>query len=215
MKIRSTTHRLAHLSVIFSILAAAVLIFVTGCETQKTQYSGNPGMPPQNTNDIILREADVVSVVFPGAENLNTGQAIRRDGKITLPEVGEVVAVGKTPVSLQKELVDLYAKQLVSSKEIRVSVQAAPFPVFVTGAVARPGKISSDHPMTVLEAIMESGGFDYDRANMKAIRIIRTINKKTYNYKVNLKGVVNGSQLDIFYVQPQDIIFVPSKITWF
>jgi polysaccharide biosynthesis/export protein len=214
MKIKSTTHRLAHLSIACSILAAAVLIFATGCQTQK-RYTGNPTMPGQSTNDIVLREADVVGVTFPGAENLNTAQAIRRDGKITLPEVGEVVAVGKTPIALQNELVGLYTKQLVSSKEIRVTVQAAPFPVYVNGAVARPGKITSDHPMTVLEAIMEAGGFDYDRANMKSIRIIRNVNKKTFNYKVNLKGVVNGSQLDIFYVQPEDIIIVPSKITWF
>jgi polysaccharide export outer membrane protein len=197
------------------MLAATVLIFVTGCETQRSQYTGNPGMPAQSTNDIVLREADVVSIVFPGAENLNTAQTIRRDGKITLPDLGEIVAAGKTPTMLQKELVTLYAKELVSSKDIAVTVQSSSFPVFVTGAVQRPGKVLADHPMTVLEAIMESGGFDYNRANLKAVRVIRTTDKKTRNFTVNLKGVLNGSQLDIFYLQPSDIVFVPAKITWF
>jgi polysaccharide export outer membrane protein len=172
-------------------------------------------MPAQSTNDIILREADVVNIVFPGAENLNTTQAIRRDGKITLPDLGEIVAAGKTPTGLQKELVTLYAKELVSSKDIAVTVQSSSFPVFITGAVQRPGKILSDHPITVLEAIMESGGFDYTRANMKAVRVIRTADKKTRNFTVNLKGVINGGPIDIFYLQPSDIVFVPTKITWF
>jgi hypothetical protein len=73
----------------------------------------------------------------------------------------------------------------------------------------------SDHPITVLEAVMESGGFDYMRANLKAVRVIRTTDGKTRNFKVNLKGVVNGTPLDIFYLQPSDIVFVPTKITWF
>jgi len=178
--------------------------------------SRNPTMPARGTNDIVLREADVVSVVFPGAENLNTAQAIRRDGKITLPGgVGEITAAGKTPSALQKELVTLYAKELVSSKDIVVTVQSASFPVFVTGAVQRPGKVISDHPMTVLEAIMESGGFDYLHANMKKVRIVRIQDKKTLNFTVNLKGVANGTEIDVFYLQPSDIVFVPSKIVWF
>jgi len=172
-------------------------------------------MPARGTNDIVLREADVVSIVFPGAENLNTAQAIRRDGKITLPVVGEITAAGKTPSGLQKELVTLYAKELVSSKDIVVAVQSASFPVFVTGAVQRPGKVVSDHPMTVLEAIMESGGFDYLHANMKKVRIIRAKDKETLNFTVNLKGVVNGTGIDVFYLQPSDIVYVPSKIVWF
>jgi len=36
--------------------------------------------------------------------------------------------------------------------------------------------------MTVLEAIMESGGFDYLHANMKKVRIIRAKDKETLNF---------------------------------
>ena len=212
---KPTIQRLVLLPIIFSILAATVLIFVTGCETPQGQYGGNPEMPVQGTNDVVLREADVLTITFPGAENLNTTQTIRRDGKITLPVVGEIMTAGKTPSALQKELVTLFAKELVSSKDIAVTVQSSTFPIFVTGAVQRPGKILSDHPITVLEAIMESGGFDYTRANTKTIKVIRTKDKTTHKYTVNLSGVVSGSEIDIFYLQPSDIIYVPTKIVWF
>jgi polysaccharide export outer membrane protein len=216
MKIKSTIHRFAHWPITLSMLAAAVLIFVTGCETQKPGFGGNPTLPPKDSKDIVLREADVLKIIFPGTENLNTSQTIRRDGKITLPIIGEIVAIGKTPTELEKELVDKYSKELVSSKDISVTVQSASFPIFVNGAVGHPGKVMCDHPMTVLEAIMESGGFDYTRANMKSVKVIRTQNNQTKHYTLNLKGLVNsGAPVDTFYLQPSDIVYVPSKIVWF
>jgi polysaccharide export outer membrane protein len=215
MKTKSTTHFFTHWPIAFSILAAAVLFTLTGCQTSKTHSAGNSSLPPKDSKDIVLREADVLKITFPGTENLDTIQAIRRDGKITLPMVGEMTAAGKTPVDFEKELVERYSKELVSYKDITVTVQSSTFPVFITGAVARPGKIIADHPMTVLEAIMESGGFDYQRAKMTAVKVIRTQDGKTHNYTVNLKGVINSSAIDIFYLQPNDIVYVPSKITWF
>jgi len=212
MKTKSIVHHLAQLT--FSLLAVVFLLFSVGCETNKTHFNQNPSLPAKDSKDIVLREADVLKVMFPGTVNLDTIQSIRRDGKITLPLVGEVAAAGKTPSDFEKELIDLYKDQLVSSKQISVTVQSSSFPVFITGAVQKPGKILSDHPITVLEAIMESGGFD-PRANMKAVRIIRAQDKQTKTYTVNLKGIMTGSPIDIFYLQPSDIVVVPTKITWF
>ena len=86
---------------------------------------------------------------------------------------------------------DLYAPQL-TSKEVTVEVQSSSFPVYVTGAVLRPGKISSDHPITALEAIMEAGGFDYTKANLKNVEVIRQEGNQTKNYILNLKRVMEG-----------------------
>jgi polysaccharide biosynthesis/export protein len=216
MKIKIFFHHLGQLPFSLVLIAIALAMVVTGCETAtSTRFDKNPVLPPKDSKDIILREADTVKITFPGTDSLNTSQTIRRDGKITLPIVGEVVAAGKTPAQFEQELVKLYEKELVSSKEITVTVQSASFPVFLMGAVKRPGKVTSDHPITVLEAIVESGGFE-PNANLKAVRIIRTLeDNKTKKYVVNLKGVVTGGPIDIFYLQPSDIVYVPEKITWF
>jgi polysaccharide biosynthesis/export protein len=218
MTTKSITDRLAGWPIAFSIFAAAVLALVTGCQTTtNTHPNGNAGMPTSmvSSNDVVLREADTVKVTFPGAEKLDTTQVIRRDGKITLPIIGEIVAEGKTPAELQKELAGLYSKELVSSKDISVVVVSSFFAVYVNGAVMKPGKVSSNNQLTVLEAIMEAGGFDYKTAKLKAIQVIRTENGKTHNYTVNLQGVTSGGPVDIFYLKPSDIVFVPSKIVWF
>jgi polysaccharide export outer membrane protein len=218
MKIKSITDRLVGWPIAFSIFAAAILVWVTGCQTTTTDhYNGNAGMPTSmvSSNDIVLREADALKVSFPGAEKLDTTQVIRRDGKITLPIIGEITAAGKTPVGLQKELVELYSKELVSSKDISVAVISASFTVYVNGAVMNPGKVTANHQLTVLEAIMESGGFNYKIAKLNAVKVIRTENGKTHNYTVNLQGVTSGGPVDIFYLQPLDIVFVPTKIVLF
>lgn len=217
MKTKSIVHPFAQLPFTSFIFAVMLALFAAGCGTDKTtHYSRNPIIPPKDSRDATLREADVLKVTFPGTANLDTAiQSIRRDGKITLPIIGEVVAAGKTPTQLEKELIDLYSSQLVSSKEITVSVQSSSFPVFITGAVGRPGKLMSDHPITVLEAIMESGGFDYTRAKLSKIKVIRGQDKQTKTYTINLEGFLDGTPIDAFYLEPSDIVYVPSKMVWF
>lgn len=215
MKTETIAYRLALLPVTFLILAAAFVVFVTGCGSTKTHYNQSPPNSMQSSNDVVLREADTLRIAFPGNDTLNTDVIIRRDGKITLPSIGEVVAAGKTPMVLQKELIEAYSKELVSSKDITVIVLSSTYIIYVNGAVLNPGKVVANHPLTVLEAIMEAGGFNYDRAKLSSIKVIRATEGKTQTFTLNLQGVIKGGPIDIFYVQPSDIVYVPNKITWF
>lgn len=163
---------------------------------------------------IILREGDIIKVSFPGAPNLNNTYQIRRDGKIDLSLVGECQAAGITLQALEKQILKLYEPQL-QTKEVQVSLETSLFPIYVTGAVLRPGKVNADHPLTPLEAIMEAGGFDYRRANAKAVKVIREEKGNTHQYQLNLKRVMQGEASEPFTLQPSDIIFVPERFTWF
>ena len=107
----------------------------------------------------------------------------------------------------------LYASQ-ISSKEITVQVQSSSFPVFVTGAVAKPGKILSDHPITVLEAVMEAGGPNYDTANLKAVHVDRLENGAMQHFTVNLKAMLVGTETKPFYLKPDDIVYVPESFSF-
>ena len=218
--------------------ALVLLALATGCQTQ-------PPLPPAtlqgvtNTTEIItlraalvdamkqtpqggtnateiitLREGDVLKVSFPANANLNTTQPIRRDGMISMPLIGEVKAAGKTPKQLEADLVDLYSTQLLS-KEVTVEVQSSTFPVYVTGSVLKAGRIVSDHPMTAFEAIMEAGGFDYAKANLKAVAVIRQEGDHVQKFTLNLKRVMDGKAGAPFYLKPGDTIYVPEKFTWF
>ena len=161
-----------------------------------------------------LRPGDVVKIAFPRTPTLDTVQQIRRDGKLNLYLVGEVQAANLTPTELETELLKQYSSQLVS-KEVRVTVVSSAFSVFVTGAVVRPGKLNPDRAVTVFDAIMEAGGFDTARADMKAVTVIRSDSGRTTNYKVNLQAVLDGKANEPFYLQAYDVVYVPEKFSWF
>jgi polysaccharide export outer membrane protein len=213
----------------FLALTAAVLsLAVTGCAptssdaSLRLSNSETPGWTNQvgqvaesaHSESLILREGDVLKISFPGSPNLDTTQQIRRDGKITLESVGEINAVGLSPSDLEKEISKTYGSQLVT-KEVTVAVVSSSIPVFVTGAVLRPEKVLSDHPITALEAVMEAGGFDYSKANMKDVRVIRNENGREHTYILNLKLVMEGKQVDPFFLKPYDIIYVPERFQMF
>jgi protein involved in polysaccharide export with SLBB domain len=168
----------------------------------------------QATDPLLLREGDTVRLTFPGAPNLNAVQAIRRDGKLALALVGEVQAAGLTPADLEKKLLELYGPQL-QTKELTVTLESSAFPVYVTGAVLKPGKVVSDHPLTALEAISEAGGFDMNKADLKRIRVIRNDGTKTEYFSLNLKAYIAGKNTYIFHLKPSDILFVPERFVWF
>jgi polysaccharide export outer membrane protein len=197
------------------------LVIVTGCKTE--QHASSPQIPAEVTNQIasaggtneeILQEGDSLRVSFPGAANLNTEVRVRLDGIISLPIVGEVKAAGRTPKDLEQELLKLYGPSL-QTKEVAVTVLSSALYVYVTGAVLRPGKITSDHPMNALDAIMEAGGFDYAKANLKNVRVIRRENGQTQYYLLNFKRVLHGEQDQHLELNRGDIIYVPERFAWF
>jgi len=204
-----------------TISCVALLCAVSGCKTAG-EPAGSSGTgaftqvnPPEPAKPdvIVLHEGDTVRVSFPGAPSLNAVQQIRRDGRITLPLLGEFQAAGLTPTEMEKELIKQYGPQL-QSKEVTVSVDSAAFPVYVTGAVIRPGRLTSDRPLTALEAVMDAG-VDYNRANLKSVRVVRTENGKTEYYTLDLRKVLKGESGNQFSLKPQDIVFVPEKFSWF
>jgi protein involved in polysaccharide export with SLBB domain len=134
-------------------LAALVFLLCTGCQTPNKN-------PPQLTNRTpnYLVAGDTVRISFPAAPELNQSQKIGSDGTLSLPLVGEVAAAGKTVGQLQEELARLYKSQL-QDNEVNVALDTRAVPVVVSGAVQKPGKILFERPATVLEAIMEAGGF--------------------------------------------------------
>jgi polysaccharide export outer membrane protein len=190
---------------------------LAGCQTDDfggSSQSG-PGVSKQSQNEpVTLREGDTLNISLPGSSSLDTSQQIRTDGKIVLPLVGEVTAAGKTPEALQMDLLKMYGSQ-VTAKQIVVTVESPSIPIYVTGAVLRPGPVTVNHPISALDAVMEAGGFDYTKANLRSVVVVRQEKDRTVKYKVNLKKALAGSEGEPFYLKPYDIVYVPERFTWF
>lgn len=194
------------------VLLAAMSFLFSACSSRPPS-AGVPANVPLDVQT--LSAGDVIKITFPGTPSMREEtQQIRRDGKVNLTIIGEVKATDKTPAQLEDELVKAYASQL-TSKEIKVTVISSSFAVYVGGAVMKPGKIMPERALTVLDAIMEAGGFDETRANKKTVRVIRQEGGQVKNYYVNMKEVLEGVQTEPFYLKAHDVVYVPEKISWF
>jgi protein involved in polysaccharide export with SLBB domain len=192
---------------IVGILAFLILLLCAGCETVTTETfpEKEGGQKPG-----ILAVGDVVKVTFTTAPELNQSQKIGSDGKFSLPLVGDVYAAGKSLKELQDELTTRYKSQLQSS-EVIVSLESVAIPVVVSGEVQKAGKIVFERPATVLEAVMEAGGFT-PFADLKRVSLIRLVNGEHHTQIFNLTPVLRGKPTRPTYVRAGDVIYVAQKL---
>lgn len=199
--------------ILCSVLLAVLSFAIAGCQgpPNPTNSSLNvleasiPSMPG------VLREGDVIQVMFASSTNLNAVQRIQLNGNISLQFVNNVQAAGKTPVELSKVLETAYQAHLRGVEPITVSVLSNAAAVYVTGAVLRPGRIPLERPLTVLDAIMEAGGVDHARAKLSGVTVLRVENGQRVSRRVNLKATLEGRDPSLFYLKPFDTVYVPEK----
>jgi polysaccharide biosynthesis/export protein len=186
-------------------LAAFVLLLCIGCQGPKKTPLQLTSKTPS-----YLVAGDIVKISFPSAPELNQSQKIGSDGTLSLPLVGEVSAGGKTVGQLQEELARLYKPQL-QDNEVIVTLDTRAVPVVVSGAVQKPGKIVFERPATILEAIMEAGGFTPE-ADLKKVSLIRIVKGEHETELFDLRPVLKGKPTPAIYCSGGDVIYVPEKL---
>jgi polysaccharide export outer membrane protein len=197
------------------VLILPILAILAGCQTKVPAFTDLHGLPPgpgtANYSTNKLEEGDVVSVTFQYSTNFNAVQKITLDGVLNLESVGPIKAAGKTPVELQNLLSAAY-KPLIKDDVVTVKVISTIAGVYVAGAVFHPGKVPMERPMTVLEAIMEAGGFDPTRAKLSDVTVVRVDNGKQCVCHIDVKKVLAGEDETPFYLKPFDVVHVPTKV---
>ncbi|MDZ7784570.1 MAG: polysaccharide biosynthesis/export family protein [Halioglobus sp.] len=85
----------------------------------------------------ILGPGDVLEIKFPFVQQYSATLAVGPDGRISLPLLGAVVAEGKSPGELQKELVSAYSGRLNKPIVVLNVVQTASSTVVSDGERVR------------------------------------------------------------------------------
>lgn len=156
-----------------------------------------------------LAPGDEVEIKFYYTPELNERQTIRPDGKITLQLVNDVEAKGRTPEELKTEIETLY-KPFLKEPAVSVIVRTlAEQHVFIGGEVRTPGTLPLGGNTTLLQAIMQAGGFIKESAKLSNVIVMRQTEGKWYAGTFDLRKVVKGRESDSFYLEPMDIVYVP------
>ncbi len=167
--------------------------------------------PPGPKIPVRLSPGDVIKVSYADESVPDQTQRIRRDGKVSLPLIGEVTAAGKRPIDFQNELVRHYEGQLENS-EVLVTLENGSATVIVSGFANRPGRVVFDRPTTVYQAIMEAGGVS-DYGSASNVHLTRVINGEQRTETINLRPTIHGRPTKPKYVQDGDVIYISRS--WF
>jgi polysaccharide export outer membrane protein len=156
---------------------------------------------PGDNLHVFVFETDQLSVTVP----------VRPDGKISTPLVEDMVAVGKTPSQLARDI-EVALSKYVKTPKVNVVVMSA-LSVYsqikVIGQVKEPQAMPYHEGMTVLEALLAAKGLTQFAAGNRA-KIVRTMNGKQQEIKVKLEALVNnGDMAQNVQLQPGDVLVVP------
>ncbi len=111
------------------------------------------------TGDYVLGPDDVIEISVPNHADLNAKEiTVRTDGKISFPEVGEVVAAGKTPKQLGAEIQAALEKTR-NRAEVVVTVKTANArKARAIGAVKTPGAFALKPGWRLMDLVGAAGG---------------------------------------------------------
>lgn len=101
---------------------------------------------------------DVLEIRVWADETLSTGVAVRPDGMISLPLVGDVLVAGKTAADIAEEVEGLL-KEYKASPQVDVNIsQINSYRIYILGEVQKPGMVQVRNFTTLLQAIALVGG---------------------------------------------------------
>jgi polysaccharide export outer membrane protein len=149
--------------------------------------------------------------------DLSVSVPVRPDGKISVPLIGDIVAGGKKPEQVAKEI-----KRELSSfiREPQVTVMLTQLSshdfisrIRVTGAVQNPISVPYRQGMTVLDVVLEAGGLNEFAAPNRASLYRLDKANKVQKYDIQLGQILGAGELETNYkLIPNDIITVPERV---
>lgn len=168
---------------------------------------------PSVGSNYTIGPGDVVQIFVWRNTELTVTVPVRPDGKISTPLVEDMVAVGKTPSQLARDIEKVLA-EFIRSPQVNVIV-TTPVSAFsqvkVIGQVVSPQSLAYREGMRVLDAILATGGLGPFAAGNRS-KIVRRVNGNEVTLKVKIANLVNkGDMEQNLELKPGDVLVIPES----
>ena len=165
------------------------------------------------SSEYIIGAEDVLEITVWRNVDLSKIAQVRPDGRISMPIIRDIMAVGKTPSQLAEEMTNKL-KEYVQSPVVAVSLKEVNSSnIFMLGEVAKPGRYPLKSKTTLLQGITIAGGFTpiAARNQMVIFRFTESamgMKRLTASYDdIVLRGGNNAN----FELKSGDTVVVPSE----
>ncbi len=172
---------------------------------------------PGSGAQYVIGAGDMLGISVYRAPELSVPSIpVRPDGRISMPLIPDIVASGKTPTQLGKELEERL-KEYVKDPIVTVMVSNFIGPynrqVRVIGAATEPMAIPYRDHMTVLDVMISTKGLTKFAAGNRAV-IVRTVGDKKETIKVRLNDLLKEGDIEQnVEMVPGDTLIIPES--WF
>ena len=194
------------------LAGSVLLVIVAGCATTYPPAPSQAGVGDYNYH---IGPLDTVSVIVWRNAELSISVPVRPDGKITVPLVDDLQALGKTPTELERDMekaLGKYIREPVVTVIVTKSVGPIGEQVRIIGEVAKPEVMAYRKDLTLLDVMIDAGGLT-DFADGNAARIFRVAEGGKL-YSVRLRDLLKRGDITAnVEMQPGDIVIVPQS--WF
>jgi polysaccharide export outer membrane protein len=202
---------MAILKSVASVSALVTALFVAPAHAQSKPPNAPTNGSPVSASarvplptDYVIGVDDLLTVVFWKEKDLSAEVVVRPDGKISLPMLNDVPAVGMTPEQLAKTIEQVALKYVRDPGATVMVREVRSRKIYVVGEVGRPGTFTLANEMTVLQAIAEAGGF-LEHANKDEVTIVRKEDRFKFNYNDVVRGKNTQQNIKLL---PGDTILV-------
>jgi len=157
------------------------------------------------TGEYVIGIGDTISIRVYEQEGVSGSFKIRRDGRIALPLAGEIMAAGKHPSELGREI-EVKLKQFIVAPKATVNIDSSqPVTITTIGEISHIGTLTLEQPAQLIQAIAQSGGpSDYaDKSKIFVMRQYPTFRRIRFTYDAILH---NEAHAAIFPMQTGDVI---------
>ena len=200
-------------------LLPAVLILLGGCSTISGLFGGKapPATPTPaglvSNTPYLIGPGDGLSVFVYQSPQLSVGAlTVRPDGRISLPLIPDIVAAGKTPTQLSKDI-ETRLQEYIKQPNVSVLVNNFQGPlnrqVRVIGEATEPLAIPYRDGMTVLDVMIQTKGLTRYAAGNRAV-IVRDVAGKRQEITVRLADLIKDGDIDQNVAMlPGDTLIIP------
>lgn len=198
------------------IALCAGLMVLSGCESLP-EAPLHPALPPEAVfeRDYRIAPGDRLTVFVWQDRDLSLTVTVRPDGRITLPLVGDVVAAGRMPSELSRELeqrLAAYVQDPVVTVILAETAEPLERRVRLVGQATKPQSLPWRPGMTVLDAVIEAGGLTEFADGNRAV-LVRRQNGETVRYRLRLQDLLqNGDISANAELLPGDTVIVPETL---
>ena len=202
-------------SVALALAAAVGVLVLAGCAS----FSGG-NLPPapmsseQADYSYIIGAGDNLNIIVWRNPELSMAVPVRPDGKVSAPLVDELVAQGKTPPQLARDVekkLATYVRDPVVTVIVTGFVGPYSEQIRVVGEAAKPQFLPYKQKMTLLDVIIAVGGLtDFADGNKAIIQRSAEANKQ---YGVRIKDLIRrGDTTANVEMRPGDILIIPQSL---